>query len=142
MRTEKVCSWLRIRGNADFERSPEIRHILLEAVAGMRNVLVDLSEVTYIDNSGIACLVEALQMARKHGAEFGLISVNTQAMRLLELARLNTVFPILNDVPIRLRQVARPLVADHRSTASRCSSVGSWRGAARSRPGQRCVRGG
>jgi anti-anti-sigma regulatory factor len=39
-------------------------------------------------------LVEALQMARKHGAELGLVSVNTQAMRLLELARLNTVFPI------------------------------------------------
>ena len=85
---------VRLRGNADFERSPEIRKILLEAVAGMRNVLVDLSEVTYIDNSGIACLVEALQMARKHGAELGLISVNTQAMRLLELARLNTVFVI------------------------------------------------
>ncbi len=85
---------VRLKGNADFERSPEIRKILLKAVAGMRNVLVDLSEVTYIDNSGIACLVEALQMARKHGAELGLISVNTQAMRLLELARLNTIFPI------------------------------------------------
>ena len=85
---------VRLRGNADFERSPEIRKILLEAVAGKRNVFVDLSEVTYIDNSGIACLVEALQMARKHGAELGLISVNTQAMRLLELARLNTIFPI------------------------------------------------
>ncbi len=85
---------VRLRGNADFERSPEIRKTLLEAVAGMRNVLVDLSEVTYIDNSGIACLVEAMQMAHKHGAEVGLISVNTQAMRLLELARLNTVFPI------------------------------------------------
>ncbi len=87
---------VRLRGNADFERSPEIRKILLEAVAGKRNVFVDLSEVIYIDNSGIACLVEALQIARKHGAELGLISVNTQAMRLLELARLNTVFPILN----------------------------------------------
>ncbi len=85
---------VRLRGNADFEHSPEIRKILLGAVAGMRNVLVDLSEVTYIDNSGIACLVEALQTARKHGAELGLSAVNTQAMRLLELARLNTIFPI------------------------------------------------
>ena len=40
---------VRLRGNADFEHSPEIRKILLGAVAGMRNVLVDLSEVTYID---------------------------------------------------------------------------------------------
>ncbi len=110
---------VRLSGNVNFERSLEIRKILLEAVAGKRNVFVDLSRVTYIDSSGIACLVEALQMARKHGAAFGLISVNTQAMSLLELARLNTVFPILNNVPIRLKQVARPLVADHRSTAYR-----------------------
>ncbi len=41
---------VRLRGNADFERSPEIRKILLKAVAGMRNVLVDLSEVTYIES--------------------------------------------------------------------------------------------
>ena len=56
--------------------------------------------MTYIDSSGIACLVEALQVARNHGANLGLLSVSTQAMRALELARLDTVFPILNVCPI------------------------------------------
>ncbi len=91
---------VRLSGNVDFERSLEIRKVLLETVAGKRNVIVDLSEVTYIDSSGIACLVEALQMARNHGANLGLLSVSAQAMRALELARLDIVFPISNVCPI------------------------------------------
>ncbi len=85
-----------LSGNVDFERSPEIREILLEAVAENRNVLVDLSKVTYIDSSGIACLVKALAMARNQGADLSLLSVSTQVMRMLKFARLDMVFPILN----------------------------------------------
>ncbi len=85
-----------LSGNVDFERSPEIREILLEAVAENRNVLVDLSKVTYIDSSGIACLVKALAMARNQGADLSLLSVSTEVMRVLKVARLDMVFPILN----------------------------------------------
>ncbi len=87
---------VRLSGNVNFERSLETRKILLETVAGKRNVFVDLSKVAYIDSAGIACLVEALQMARDHGADLGLLSVSTQAMRVLELARLDMIFPILD----------------------------------------------
>ncbi len=87
---------VRLSGNVNVERSLEIRKVLLEAVAGKRNVFVDLSKVAYIDSAGIACLVEALQMARDHGADLGLLSVSTQAMRVLELARLDMIFPILD----------------------------------------------
>ncbi len=89
---------VRLSGNVDLEHSPDIRKTLLEAVAGKRSVFVDLSEVTYIDSSGIACLIEALQKARGHGADLGLVSVSTRAMRVLELARLDMVFSIHEDL--------------------------------------------
>ncbi len=89
---------VRLSGNVDLEHSPGIRKTLLEAVAERVNVFVDLSEVTYIDSSGIACLVEALQTARNHGANLGLVSVSRQAMRVLELARLDMVFSIHDDL--------------------------------------------
>ena len=89
---------VRLQGNVDLEHSPEVRKRLLGAVAGKGHVLVDLSEVTYIDSSGIACLVEALQTARGHGADLSLVSVSMQAMRVLELARLDMVFPIHDDL--------------------------------------------
>ncbi len=89
---------IRLAGNVDLEHSPEIRQTLLAAVAARVNVFVDLSEVTYIDSSGIACLVEALQTARSHSASLGLVAVSRQAMRVLELARLDMVFSIHDDL--------------------------------------------
>ena len=85
-----------LRGSVDLEPSSRIRKALLETVSNKRDVLVDLSQVNYLDSSGIACLVEALQLAREHGAELGLVSVSTQAMRVLQLANLDKVFPISN----------------------------------------------
>lgn len=89
---------IKLSGSVDLEHSPAIRKSLLNAVAGKINIFVDLSEVTYIDSSGIACLVEALQTARSHDAEVGLVSVSERVMRVLELARLDMVFSIYRDM--------------------------------------------
>ena len=94
---------VRLTGSVDLEHAPEIRQRLLDAVAERVNIFVDLSEVTYIDSSGIACLVEALQAARNHSATLGLIAVSRQAMRVLELARLDMVFSIHDDLPSALQ---------------------------------------
>ncbi len=94
---------VRLAGSIDLEHSPEIRRRLLDAVAERVSVFVDLSEVTYIDSSGIACLVEALQTARNHGANLGLVAVSRQAMRVLELARLDMVFSIHDDLASALQ---------------------------------------
>ena len=94
---------VRLTGSVDLEHAPEIRQRLLDEVAERVNIFVDLSEVTYIDSSGIACLVEALQAARNHSATLGLIAVSRQAMRVLELARLDMVFSIHDDLPSALQ---------------------------------------
>ena len=103
---------IQLSGNFDIERSLEIREILLEAVSGKRDVLVDLSKVTYIDSSGIACLVKSLAVARNQGNDFRLLSVSPQVMRLLKLARLDMVFPVLN-----VHQVER-IHQRHKSTST------------------------
>lgn len=89
---------VRLAGSVDLEHSPEIRRRLLDAVEKQGSVFVDLSEVTYIDSSGIACLVEALQVARTQDANLDLVAVSRQAMRVLELARLDMVFSIHDDM--------------------------------------------
>ena len=81
-------------GDVDLEHSPTAREVLLDCVAKERDVFVDLSEVSYIDSSGVASLVEAFQTSKKAGSAFGLVSVNPAAMRVLELARLDKVFTI------------------------------------------------
>jgi len=87
-----------LAGEIDLEHAPLVRKVLLGAVEQGRLILVDMAEVKYIDSSGIACLIEALQEARKKSADLALIAVNPQAMRVLALARLDTVFAIHDDL--------------------------------------------
>ncbi len=83
-----------LTGEVDLESSPRARDVLLRAVSDGSNVLVDLSDVAYIDSSGVASLVEAFQNARRRGTGFGLVSVSAAVRRVLELARLDRVFTI------------------------------------------------
>lgn len=95
-----------LEGDVDLQNSPAVRKILLAAVDRRRPVVVDLSAVAYIDSSGIAALVEALQRSRTNGIELVLASVSGAALRVLQLARLDTVFrlfPTLDDALAAVR---------------------------------------
>lgn len=83
-----------LKGDVDLQSSPAARTVLLDAVGRGRPIFVDLSDVTYIDSSGIASLVEALQDARKRGSRFALVSVSEAVHRVLQLARLDKVFAV------------------------------------------------
>ena len=85
-------------GEIDLESSPAARKTLLKCFDTAGNVIVDLSGVTYIDSSGVASLVEALQAAKKNGSQLTLAAVSEPTRRVLELARLDKVFTIYSSV--------------------------------------------
>jgi anti-sigma B factor antagonist len=85
-------------GEVDLESSPAAREILLKCLESTSKVIVDLSEVTYIDSSGVASLVEALQAAKKNGSQFSLAATSEPTRRVLELARLDKVFTLYDSV--------------------------------------------
>ena len=87
-----------LEGEIDLEQAGAVRRALLDSLKKGRNVLVDLSKVTYIDSSGIASLVEGLQVARRQRSELALVAVNQRVRRVLELARLDKVFSIHADL--------------------------------------------
>jgi len=87
-----------LKGDVDLESSPEARKVLLKSVQAAGRVLVDLSGVTYIDSSGVASLVEALQASRKKNNEFALAAASEPTRRVLELARLDKIFTIFATV--------------------------------------------
>lgn len=95
-----------LEGDIDLENAGEVRKALLASLKQKKDLLIDLSAVTYIDSSGIASLVEGLQVARKQKNELSLVSVSVRARRVLELARLDKVFTIHADVAAAL--AARP----------------------------------
>lgn len=86
------------KGEIDLNVSPDLRRALLEALQGGHDVLVDLHEVAFIDSSGIASLVEALQAARQRGRRFALSRASAPALRVIRLAQLDRVFTLLDEV--------------------------------------------
>ena len=104
VREEAGYSVVELVEDVDLSCSPQARAAILGCLENDRNVLVDLSQVTYIDSSGVASLVEGYQTARKRELQFGLVSVSQPAMSVLQLARLDKVFPIHSSVADRVRE--------------------------------------
>lgn len=93
---EDGISILELAGDVDLSCSPEARKHILEALQDNKNLLINLADVTYIDSSGIASLVEGYQTAKKHSLDFALLSASEAVMSVLQLARLDKVFPIFD----------------------------------------------
>ena len=87
-----------LKGDLDLEHSNRMRQNLLDILGKARAVIVDLAGVTMIDSSGIASLLEGFQEARKKGKDFVLAAPGDPVIRVLKLARLDTVFQIADDV--------------------------------------------
>lgn len=92
--TERDYAIVQVAGEVDMVTSPQLRSAILDYLGQEAPVLVDLREVTYIDSSGVASLVEGYQTARGKELDFALAGVSEPAMGVFQLARLDQVFPI------------------------------------------------
>lgn len=83
------------RGAIDVGHALELRDLLAGPVgeAG-RRVLVDLSEVTLVDSSGVGLFVTAHRQAEEAGSSFALASPNGPVGRVFELTRTNKLLRI------------------------------------------------
>jgi len=82
-------------GEVDLYSSPGLRKAILAAVqAAELGVRLDLSQVAYMDSSGVATLVEGLQGCGKIQKTLSLFRPSPAVMKVLQLARLDSVFEI------------------------------------------------
>jgi anti-anti-sigma factor len=87
------------RGPIDVSRALELRDLLAGPVAESgRRVLVDLSEVTLVDSSGIGIFVTAHRQAEAAGVTFVLAGAPGPVGRVFELTRTNKLLRIYGSV--------------------------------------------
>lgn len=98
LETHGELALVRVRGEVDLSWSQGVRRTVLDALGRARAVTVDLSEVAYIDSSGIAALVEGFQQARGRQQKFTLLKASDAVLSVLRLARLDRVFPLVDDL--------------------------------------------
>lgn len=85
-----------VDGDVDMASSPRLRDTVLELVGERTEtkIVLNLERVDYIDSSGIASLVEALQQARKRKMRFILAGLQEGPRHVLQLTRLLDVFEV------------------------------------------------
>ncbi len=91
-----------LSGEVDLHNSSQVKQVLLEHIRQDTPVVVDLSELSYIDSSGMATLVEALNEAKERKVSFCIAGAKGAPLQVFELTRLDSVFdmyPSLEQVP-------------------------------------------
>jgi len=87
---------VRLQGRLSIDSSPAFRDRLLTLLGGQSPapVIVDLTEVSYIDASGVATLVEGLKTARNRQTTLCLQGLQGRVRHLFEVTGLLTLFEI------------------------------------------------
>ena len=85
-----------LAGDIDLANSPAMRKVLLTEIKEKhsRKVFLNLTNVRYIDSSGIASLVEGLKASRDNGARLILYGLSPAVREVMELSRLQKIFEI------------------------------------------------
>lgn len=85
-----------LEGEIDLNESPRVLAQLNPLIAQkLPQVHVDLSKVSYIDSSGLATFIDAMQRVQAYGGEFALVALRDNVRKIFEIARLDQVFKIL-----------------------------------------------
>ena len=90
-----------VNGDVTLYNSPELRAMLVGLLKEKRNarVIVNLTNVKYIDSAGVASLVEGLKLSRELKSSFALFGLQRSPRQVLELTHLVKVFTIFETEP-------------------------------------------
>jgi anti-sigma B factor antagonist len=94
---------LPLKGEIDLHVCPSVT-ALLNAMIDKKpeRLVVDLSSVTYIDSSGLAALIAAMQGVEGYGGKFLLAGLQETIWHIFENLRLDQVFQVFPDVAAAL----------------------------------------
>ncbi len=89
------------------EGASTFRDLIRELVnKGNRKILLNLSEVSYIDSSGIGEMVSGFTTVTNNGGHLKLVGLSKRVKDLLQITKLYTVFEAFDDEAAAVRSFA------------------------------------
>jgi anti-sigma B factor antagonist len=84
-----------VRGRIDQSLSPQLEERLVDLLSrGHNQLVVDLSEATYINSGGLRCLVSAWRKARQQDGDLVLCGLNARLQEIFSMIGFDRVFQI------------------------------------------------
>ncbi|MGE0481030.1 MAG: STAS domain-containing protein [Phycisphaerae bacterium] len=88
-----------VNGEVHLSNSPRLRSDLLSLIdGGARHLIVDLSQVGYMDSSGVGTLVEIRRRLGQAGGTFALTGLQPRVRNLFEITQLDKFIRIVDTV--------------------------------------------
>ncbi|MDT4925694.1 MAG: hypothetical protein QOG01_3407 [Pseudonocardiales bacterium] len=89
-----------VAGDLDLGSVTALRHESNAALADpeVAKLVLDFSQLTFLDSTGLGCLVEIRQLAVTSGKSFALRSVQPTTARVLELGGLDGFFDVTPEI--------------------------------------------
>jgi anti-sigma B factor antagonist len=90
---------LTLKGRLTAGESTALREKITALVASaQKNVVLDLSDLDYIDSTGLGSMVICYTTLKKQGGGIKLVNLNKRNIELLLLTKLHTIFEVFTDV--------------------------------------------
>jgi anti-sigma B factor antagonist len=94
-----------VRGEIHVSTAPQLSTLLADVLTrGVTSLILDLTEVEFIDSTGLSVLLNVLRRLTQRGGQLVIVCTNPTVLRLFEITRLETTFDI---VPTRDDALAR-----------------------------------
>ena len=86
---------IELGGEVDLYTAPEFKERMVELIeAGKKNIVVDLSEATFIDSTTLGVLVGGVKRLRPSGGGLALVCTDQNISKIFEITGLDRVFSI------------------------------------------------
>jgi anti-sigma B factor antagonist len=95
-----------LKGEVDLYSCPELKQELLRVIAdGATFVVVDLSETSFIDSTGLGVLIRGVERLQTEGGRLAVVSTDPNMTKVFEVTGLDRVFTIYSSRDEALAQV-------------------------------------
>jgi len=97
---------LGVRGRLDQNLTPQLEASLTKLLdEGHYHLIIDLTEVNYINSGGLRCLVSAWRRARQQNGNVVLSGLNTRLDEIFSMVGFDKVFRIYPDPNAALKEI-------------------------------------
>jgi anti-sigma B factor antagonist len=84
-----------VSGEVDLATSPQLDTAVIAAIdSGNSSVVIDLTDVTFMDSSGLGVIVRALKRCREAENDLDLVITNERVLKVFGITGLDQVIPI------------------------------------------------
>ena len=93
---------VRLSGRLIFAETAAFKVEVKRRFTETKRIVLDLTDLTFMDSSGLGAIVSLYVSAKAAGCELGLINMNKQLRELLRFTRVLSLFEACGQYPVRM----------------------------------------